>query len=93
MVKETLKGFYSSTTSNLVLHRIKSAILRACSEFAAIDNRAFETATGDGFKTMLQEVFDAAGALHTASLSVEALTSHPARVKNLKTDTISPNVQ
>ena len=43
MIKKLLKKFYLSTTCNLVRHRIKSAILSARSEFAAIDNQAFET--------------------------------------------------
>ncbi|CAF2713395.1 unnamed protein product [Rotaria sp. Silwood2] len=57
--------------------RIKSAVLHACSGFAAIDNRAFETMAGDGFKILLQEIFDAGRVLNTSSINVDALIPHP----------------
>ncbi|CAF1269649.1 unnamed protein product, partial [Rotaria sordida] len=78
--QKSVKEFYSSTKTYQVPQRIKSAILRSCAEFAAIDNRAFETMAGDGFKSRLQQVFDAGRVLNTSSLDVEALIPHPTTI-------------
>ncbi|CAF4687664.1 unnamed protein product, partial [Rotaria sp. Silwood2] len=43
----------------------------------AIDNRAFETMAGDGFKILVQEIFDAGRVLNRSSLDVDALIPHP----------------
>ncbi|CAF2941605.1 unnamed protein product, partial [Rotaria sp. Silwood2] len=69
--------FYPSMNNIHIPQRIKSAVLRACSEFAAIDNRAFETMAGDGFKILVQEIFDAGRVLNRSSLDVDALIPHP----------------
>ena len=47
--QKSIKEFYSSSSRTNVPKRMKSSLATACAEFAALDGRAFETMSGQGF--------------------------------------------
>ncbi|CAF2084050.1 unnamed protein product, partial [Rotaria magnacalcarata] len=51
--------YYSSSKSHGIPKKFKEKVKLACTEFVALDSRAFELVSGDGFFKMAQSVFDA----------------------------------
>ncbi len=51
--------YYSSSKPSDIPKTLKEKVKMACTEFTALDSRAFEIVTGDGFLKMAQSIFDA----------------------------------
>jgi len=51
--------FYSSSKTYNIPKKIKEKVKMACTEFIALDSRAFELVSGEGFLQMAQSIFDA----------------------------------
>jgi hypothetical protein len=74
----------SNSTRRIPPH-LKKAITKACSEFAAIDMRAFETVAGDGFINMVQTIFNAGRTLATESnFDIKRLLPDPTTVRRVR---------
>lgn len=76
----TIQEFYSPSKPIQISKKIKSAVLEACTEFAALDGRAFATMKGNGFQSLAQVLFDAGRLLHRSSVQIENILPHPTTV-------------
>ena len=73
----------SSSTRRIPSH-LKTAITIACSEFTAIDMRAFETMAGDGFINVIGTIFDTGPSLGTESaFDLKRLMPSPTTVREV----------
>lgn len=77
-----LEAFFpSKAVGRKIPPHIKNAILTACVEFAALDNRSFETTNGNGFINLIEQVFIAGQRLSTLhSLEMTQLLPGPQTV-------------
>ena len=69
--------FYSVSKRVNIPKKIKLAVARASAEFSALDGRAFETITGDGFHNLAQVLFEAGRSFAKSSIQVPDLLPHP----------------
>lgn len=68
-------------SSRRIPPHLREAVTKACSEFAAVDMRAFEIVAGDGFINMVQTIFNAGHALATESdFDIKRLLPDPTTV-------------
>ncbi|CAF4962143.1 unnamed protein product [Rotaria socialis] len=51
--------YYASSQALTIPKKIKEKVKIACTEFTALDCRAFEVVSGEGFKKLTQSIFDA----------------------------------
>lgn len=65
--QQPINAFMSTKDSNIrkIPSQIKKSITNACTEFAAIDSRAFETMSGGGFTDLIGKVFTAGQRMST----------------------------
>ncbi|CAF3656976.1 unnamed protein product [Rotaria socialis] len=79
LVKQTqVTEYYSSKKSHSVPKIIREKVKIACTEFTALDSRAFETVAGDGFLKMIQSIFDAGRYFSpTSNVSVKDIIPSP----------------
>ncbi|CAF3641083.1 unnamed protein product [Rotaria socialis] len=77
--------YYSSSKSHGISKKFKEKVKLACTEFVALDSRAFELVSGDGFFKMAQSVFDA-GKYFNASSNIDVKELIPSPI------TISRNI-
>ncbi|CAF4085749.1 unnamed protein product [Rotaria sordida] len=74
----TVTEYFISSKSSNVPKRIKDKIKLACTEFTALDCRAFELVTGEGFLKMAQSIFDAGRYFsHLSNINVKKLIPSP----------------
>ncbi|CAF4814197.1 unnamed protein product, partial [Rotaria socialis] len=85
LVKQTqVTEYYSSKKSHSVPKIIREKVKIACTEFTALDSRAFETVAGDGFLKMIQSIFDAGRYFSpTSNVSVKDIIPSPITVNRL----------
>ncbi|CAF4260461.1 unnamed protein product, partial [Rotaria sordida] len=70
--------YFTSSKSSNVPKGIKDKIKLACTEFTALDCRAFELVTGEGFLKMAQSIFDAGRYFsHLSNINVKELIPSP----------------
>ncbi|CAF4131697.1 unnamed protein product [Rotaria sordida] len=70
--------YYTSSKSSDIPKRIKEKIRMACTEFTALDCRAFELVTGEGFLKMAQNIFDADRCFnHLSNVKINQLIPSP----------------
>ncbi|CAF1283129.1 unnamed protein product [Rotaria magnacalcarata] len=82
LAKQTqVTEYYSSKKSHIVPKIIREKVKTACTEFTALDSRAFETVAGDGFIKMAQSIFDAGRHFSpTSSISVKEIIPAPVTI-------------
>jgi hypothetical protein len=81
--QQNLDVYFSSKNqiAKRIASKIKKSITDACVEFAALDNRAFETVKGDGFVNLMEKVFVAGQRLSGSSdVKVAELLPDPTTV-------------
>ena len=80
--QKSIKEFYSPPATIKVPKHIKSSITTACAEFAAMDNRAFETISGEGFYSLAKQLVNAGRFLgnNSSSVDVQQLLPHSTTV-------------
>ena len=75
--------YYASSKCSEIPKRIKKKIKVACVEFTALDCRAFELVSGEGFLNMAQSIFDAGISFsHFEYANVNELIPAPITVRN-----------
>ncbi|CAF5218289.1 unnamed protein product [Rotaria magnacalcarata] len=79
LVKQTqVTEYYSSKKSHSVPKIIREKVKIACTEFTALDSRAFEMVTGVGLLKMVQSIFDAGRYFsRTSHVSVKEIIPSP----------------
>ncbi|CAF3751948.1 unnamed protein product, partial [Rotaria magnacalcarata] len=79
LVKQTqVAEYYSSKKSHSVPKTIREKVKIACTEFTALDSRAFETVTGVEFLKMVLSIFDAGRCFSpTSNVSVKEIIPSP----------------
>jgi hypothetical protein len=82
--KKTVHAFYSSSKHRDIPKKIKLSITQACTEYAALDGRAFESMQGEGFQNLAQVLFDSGRLLHKSHIQVEDLLPHPTTVRVIR---------
>ncbi|CAF1569115.1 unnamed protein product, partial [Adineta steineri] len=73
--------FYSSSKQSPIPLKVKLSVTEACTEFCALDGRAFEVIKGDGFKNLAKALFDAGQASNKSSIEVTDFLPHPTTVR------------
>ncbi|CAF1102525.1 unnamed protein product [Rotaria magnacalcarata] len=70
--------YYASSKCSEIPKRIKEKVKLACTEFTALDCRAFQLVSGEGFLKMAQTIFDAGRCFsHLAQVNVNELIPSP----------------
>ncbi|CAF5222192.1 unnamed protein product, partial [Rotaria magnacalcarata] len=79
LVKQTqVAEYYSSKKSHSVPKKIREKVKIACTEFTALDSRAFETVAGVEFLKMVLSIFDAGRCFSpTSNVSVKEIIPSP----------------
>jgi Hermes transposase DNA-binding domain len=73
--------YYSSSKTYNVPKKTKEKVKMACTQFVALDSRAFELVSGDGFLQMAQSIFDAGKHFNPSSnVNVKELIPSPITV-------------
>jgi hypothetical protein len=73
--------YYTSSKSYDIPKRIREKVKMACTEFTALDCRAFELVSGEGFLKMAQSIFDAGRYFNNLSnIDVKQLIPSPITV-------------
>ncbi|CAF0979861.1 unnamed protein product [Rotaria sordida] len=80
--QKTVHDFYSPLKSSPIPREIKFSVTEACTEFCALDARAFDVMRGDGFKNLAKTLFDADRATSTSSIEITDLLPHPTYFMN-----------
>ena len=78
--QQTIKEFYGSGKRSSVPKRVKKNIVQTCVEFCALDGRAFDLISGDGFRKLAKVLFDAGVSIQKSSIEVDDLLPHPTTV-------------
>lgn len=81
--QKTIHSFYSSSKPVKISKTIRTSVMQACSEFAALDGRAFATMKGTGFQNLAQVLFDAGRSLSNSSIQIEDILPHPTTVNRI----------
>ncbi|CAF1474534.1 unnamed protein product [Rotaria sordida] len=76
----TVHEFYSSTKKIKISKKIKLSVVQACTEFSALDARAFDTMKGYGFQNLAQVLFDAGRSFANSSIQVQDVLPHPTTI-------------
>jgi hypothetical protein len=61
--------------------KIKLSIIEACTEFCALDGRAFDVMKGDGFRSLTKSLLDASRTTSKLSIEIKDLLLHPTTVR------------
>jgi hypothetical protein len=80
--QKTVHDYYSSSKQSTISKKIKLSVTRACSEFCALDGRAFDVMRGDGFQGLVKVLLDAGQSLGKSQFDTKELIPHPTTVKN-----------
>ncbi|CAF1448781.1 unnamed protein product [Rotaria sordida] len=80
LCQKTVHDFYSSLKQSPIPKKIKLSITEACTEFCALDGRAFDVMKGNGFKKLVKTVFDAGRLTNKSSIDVTDLLPHPTTI-------------
>jgi hypothetical protein len=79
--QRSVHEFYSSSRQSVIPRHIKLSITKACTEFCALDGRAFALVEGDGFQKLAKTLLDTGRSLHKSSFTVSDLLPHPTTVR------------
>ena len=82
--QRSVHEFYSSSRQSVIRRHVKLAITKACTEFCALDGRAFALIEGDGFEKLAKALLDTGRSLHKSSFTVKDLLPHPTTVRSTK---------
>ncbi|CAF3157858.1 unnamed protein product [Rotaria socialis] len=80
LFQKTVHDFYSSSKQSPIPLKVKLSVTEACTEFCALDGRAFEVIKGDGFKNLAKALFDAGQASNKSSIEVTDFLPHPTTI-------------
>lgn len=77
----SIKEYFRPKTAPSIPRNLKEKITNACVEFVAVDNRAFEIVSGDGFSNLVRSVFNAGQILNKSrDISGSDLLPNPSTV-------------
>ncbi|CAF1935922.1 unnamed protein product [Rotaria magnacalcarata] len=76
----TVRDFYSSSKTTPIPSKLKLRVTQACTEFCAVDGRAFDVITDDGFQNLAKVLFDAGRSLYKSSIEIKELLPHSTTV-------------
>jgi hypothetical protein len=79
--QKTVHDFYSSSKQSFLPRKIKLSIAEACTEFYALDGRAFDVMKGDGFQSLTKSLLDASRTTSKLSIEIKDLLLHPTTVR------------
>jgi hypothetical protein len=79
--QKTVHDFYSSSTHMQIPKQMKLSITQACTEFCALDARAFTVMKGDGFQNLAKAIFEAGRRCHKSSIDIKDIIPHPTTVR------------
>lgn len=82
--QRTVHDFYSSSNEVQVPRQIKLSVTQACTEFCALDARAFAVVQGDGFHNLANALFDAGRRCHKSSIKIKDILPHSTTVRIVK---------
>ncbi|CAF1517635.1 unnamed protein product [Adineta ricciae] len=68
--------FYSSSKEETIPTRIKQRITKACTEFCALDGRAFDLITGNEFQNLTKVLCDAGRSLYKSLFKINDHLPH-----------------
>ncbi|CAF4803365.1 unnamed protein product [Rotaria sp. Silwood1] len=74
--QKTVRDFYSSLKPSPIPRKIKFSATEACTEFCALDARAFDVVKGDGFKNLAKTLFGVGRGTNTSSIEITDLLPH-----------------
>ncbi|CAF1647425.1 unnamed protein product, partial [Didymodactylos carnosus] len=73
--------FYLSSKTYNAPKKLKEKVKLACTEFIALDSRAFELLSGEGFSNMAQSIFDAGKHFNpTSNINVKEFIPSPVTI-------------
>ncbi|CAF4515924.1 unnamed protein product [Rotaria sp. Silwood2] len=78
--QQTVRDFYSSSKTTPIPSKLKLRVTQACTEFCAVDGRAFDVITDDGFQNLAKVLFDAGRSLYKSSIEIKELLPHSTTV-------------
>jgi hypothetical protein len=84
LCQKTVRDFYFSSKQSSIPKRIKFSITKACTEFCALDGRAFDVMAGDGFQNLAKALFDAGQTINKSTIEIKDLLPHPTTVRIIK---------
>ena len=77
----SIKEYFNPKTTSSIPRNLREKITNACVEFVALDNRAFEIVSGDGFMNLARTIFNAGQDLKKSrDINVSDLLPHPTTV-------------
>ena len=79
--QQAVRGFYSSSKTTPIPSKLKLRVTQACTEFCAVDGRAFDVITDDGFQNLAKVLFDASHSLYKSSIEIKELLPHSTTVR------------
>ncbi|CAF3860218.1 unnamed protein product, partial [Rotaria sp. Silwood1] len=78
--QKTVHDFYSCLKLSPIPRKIKFSATEACTEFCALDARAFDVVKGDGFKNLAKTLFGVGRGISTSSIEITDLLPHPTTI-------------
>ena len=84
LCQKTIGDFYITSKQSATPKRTKLSITEACTEFCALDGRAFDVMMSDGFKNLVKALYDAGRSTNKSSIDIIDLLPHPTTVRMTK---------
>lgn len=84
--QQTVRDFYASSKQKPIPTKLKLRVTEACVEFCAIDGRAFDVITNDGFQNLANALYNAGRSMYKSSILIKELlpTSRTVRIRIMK---------
>jgi hypothetical protein len=79
--QQAVHDFYSSSKPTPIPTKLKSRVTEACTEFCALDGRAFDVITDDGFQNLAKVLFNAGRSMYKSSIEIKELLPHSTTVR------------
>jgi hypothetical protein len=79
--QKTVRDFFSSSKQSPIPKRIKSIITKACTEFCALDGRAFDVMKGIGFQNLSIALLETGRLISKAPVDIKDLLPHPTTLR------------
>ena len=78
--QKSVRDFYLASNHAEIPKETKSIVIQACTEFCALDTRAFDLITGVGFQNLAKVIFDVGRKHYKSNMNMKELIPHPTTV-------------